>query len=162
MAFCHLQHLRHRLTTRRQRMSPGRIHRALKDLEISTLHWTGGKRRFGMPSGKNSDTCQIYRTLGLIWNRGAFVYAPARKPRGVPRQRQLTSGGRTFRLFAGMQCPRILTKSLYINYFRRTTSGTKSASCWRGNGPRPTSEPEDRLLGLRAVTRIGACDLRDR
>ena len=85
MAFCCLQHLRHRLKARGQRMSPDRIRRALNELEISILYETGGKRKFGMPSGTNSDAGHIYRTLGLTWNRTPFVYAPPRKPRGVSR-----------------------------------------------------------------------------
>ena len=73
MAFGCLQHLRHRPTVRGQQMSPDRIHRSLKEPEISILQWTGSKRRFGMPSGTNSDTCQVHWTLGLTQNRGAFV-----------------------------------------------------------------------------------------
>ena len=85
MAFCCLQHLRHRLQARGQRMSPDRIRRALNEMEISILYETGGKRKFGMPSGINSDVGHIYRTLGLTWNRTPFVYAPPLKLRGVSR-----------------------------------------------------------------------------
>ena len=68
MALCcllHLLHLRHRVTARGLRMEPDLIHRALKEPEISILQRTGGRRRFGMPSGANTDTCQIYRTFSL-------------------------------------------------------------------------------------------------
>ena len=63
-------------------MDPDLIHRALKEPEISILQRTGGRRRFGMPSGANTDTCQIYRTFSLTRNRVAFVCALPRKSRG--------------------------------------------------------------------------------
>ena len=85
MAFCCLQHLRHRLAARGHRMSPDRIRRALNELEISVLCERSGVRKFGMPSAPTEDAERIYRTLGLAWNRVPFEYAPPRKPRGAPR-----------------------------------------------------------------------------
>ena len=79
MAFCCLQHLRHRLAARGRRMSPDRIRRAPHELEISILCETGGERKFGMPSGTNPDAGEIYRTLGLTWNRAQFVCAHAQR-----------------------------------------------------------------------------------
>ena len=38
MAFCCLQHVRHRLAAHGDRMSPDRIRRALNDLQIGILH----------------------------------------------------------------------------------------------------------------------------
>ena len=50
MAFCCLQHLRHRLSAPGHRMSPDRIRRVLNELEISVLHERNGERKFGMPN----------------------------------------------------------------------------------------------------------------
>ncbi len=74
MAFCCLQHLRQRLAVQGHRMSPDRIRRALNGLQISILYETTGPRKFGLPSAASADARQIYRTLGLNWNRAPFIY----------------------------------------------------------------------------------------
>ncbi len=74
MAFCCLQHLRQRLAVQGHRMSPDRIRRALNGLQISILYETKGPRKFGLPSAASADARQIYRTLGLNWNRAPFIY----------------------------------------------------------------------------------------
>ena len=68
-----------------------------------------------MPSGTNSDTCQIYRTLGLTWNRGAFVYPPPCRPRVVARQRAASLRRRDIPAIRRNSMPSIFEKSLYIN-----------------------------------------------
>ena len=74
MAFCCLQHVRHRLAAHGDRMSPDRIRRALNDLQIGILHDARRSRTFGLPSAASSDARKIYRTLGLKWNPAPFVY----------------------------------------------------------------------------------------
>ncbi len=73
MAFCCLQHLRHRLAARGWRMSADRIRRALGELEISILYEKTGDRKFAMPSAPTEDARRIYRVLGLTWKRAPFV-----------------------------------------------------------------------------------------
>ena len=75
MAFCCLQHLRHRLAARGWRMSADRIRRALGELEISILYEKTGGRKFAMPSAPTEDARRIYRVLGLTWRRAPFVCA---------------------------------------------------------------------------------------
>ncbi len=79
MAFCCLQHLRHRLAIRGYRMSPDRIRRALNELQTSILYEKSGQRKFGLPCASSSDAWKIYRTLGLNWNRAPFIYTQRRK-----------------------------------------------------------------------------------
>ena len=73
MAFCCLQHVRHRLAAHGDRMSPDRIRRALNDLQIGILHDARRSRTFGLPSAVSSDAQRIYRTTPrLKWNPAPF------------------------------------------------------------------------------------------
>ncbi len=84
MAFCCLQHLRHRLAIQGYRMSPERIRRALNELQISILYEKSGPRKVGLPSSASADAKQIYRTLRLNWNLNPFTYTPPRKAKWIP------------------------------------------------------------------------------
>lgn len=79
MAFCCLQHVRQRLAVQGHPMSPDRIRRALNELQISILYTPKNAKKFALPSAASPDARQIYRTLGLNWNRATFVYTPPRK-----------------------------------------------------------------------------------
>ena len=73
MAFCCLQHLRHRLAIRGTPMSPDAIRRALNSLQFSLLvHQPTGKQ-FAMPSKTTAEATRIYRCLGLTWNESPFA-----------------------------------------------------------------------------------------
>ena len=82
MAFCCLQHLRHRLTAMDHPMSPYEIRRALNGLQFSVLTQQGSGKQFAMPSKASAEARRIYRCLGLEWNEAPFpVPVQARKTR---------------------------------------------------------------------------------
>ena len=72
MAFCCLQHLRHRLTRHGSPMSPDEIRRELNALQISILLHPATQRTFGLPSKASSAAKRIYRCQGLTWNEAPF------------------------------------------------------------------------------------------
>ena len=72
MAFCCLQHLRHRLAIRGTPMSPDQIRRALNGLQFSLLEHKTTRKQFAMPSKTTAEARQIYRCLGLKWNESPF------------------------------------------------------------------------------------------
>ena len=72
MAFCCLQHLRHRLAIRGTAMSPDQIRRALNGLQFSLLEHNKTRRQFAMPSKTTAEARRIYRCLGLKWNEVPF------------------------------------------------------------------------------------------
>lgn len=83
MAFCCLQHLRHRLAVQAHPMSPARIQRALNGLQFSILSGQGTRTQYALPSRATSDARRIYRLLGLKWNEVPFPITP-RPPRAKP------------------------------------------------------------------------------
>ena len=72
MAFCCLQHLRHRLAVRGTPMSPDAIRRALNGLQFSLLAHKKTGKQFAMPSKTTAEASRIYRCLGLTWNESPF------------------------------------------------------------------------------------------
>ena len=72
MAFCCLQHLRHRLAVRGHPMSPDAIRRALNGLQFSLLAHKKTGKQFAMPSKTTAEASRIYRCLGLTWNESPF------------------------------------------------------------------------------------------
>ena len=72
MAFCCLQHLRHRLAIRGTPMSPAAIRRALNSLQFSLLEHNKTRQQFAMPSKTTAEASRIYRCLGLKWNESPF------------------------------------------------------------------------------------------
>ncbi len=79
MAFCCLQHLRHRLALSGHPMSPDVIRRELNALQISVLHRKGTEQKYAMPSRASAKARRIYRSLGLGWNEAPFRLQPTRK-----------------------------------------------------------------------------------
>ena len=72
MAFCCLQHLRHRLAVRGHPMSPDAIRRALNGLQFSLLAHKKTGKQLAMPSKTTAEASRIYRCLGLTWNESPF------------------------------------------------------------------------------------------
>lgn len=87
MAFCCMQHLRHRLRVMGHPMSVAEIQRALNGLQFSLLAKKGSRERFALPSRATGEARRIYRCLGLKWNEAPF--AVQGKP---PRKRKPVSG----------------------------------------------------------------------
>ena len=73
MAFCCLQHVRHRLATQGTPMSTARIRRALNELQIGIHHEQNGSRKLAVPIKPPTDARQIYRAVGITWNRNPFI-----------------------------------------------------------------------------------------
>ena len=91
MAFCCLQHLRHRLKLLGYPMSPNEIRRALNGLQFSILVQQGTHKQFAMPSRSMAEANRIYRCLGLKWNEAPFpvpVKSPKKsKPKSKPKSK---------------------------------------------------------------------------
>lgn len=79
MAFCCLQHLRHRLAMAGHAMSPDVIRRELNALQISVLARKGTRQKYAMPSRASAKARRIYQNLGLRWNEAPFRLQPTRK-----------------------------------------------------------------------------------
>ena len=72
MAFCCVQHLRHRLDCLGHSMSVESIRRELNALQLSILSRTGSGLRYGVPSRATAEAKRIYRSVGLRWNEVPF------------------------------------------------------------------------------------------
>ncbi len=84
MAFCCLQHLRHRLRQLGHPMSPEAIRRELNALQVSVLSREGTDEKYGLPSRATAAARRIYKCVGLAWNERPFRL-PDRKRR--PKKR---------------------------------------------------------------------------
>ncbi len=73
MAFCCLQHVRHRLRVQGHAMSADRIRRELNSLQISILTEQKTQRKYAVPSHALTDAKRIYRSVGLHWNEIPFA-----------------------------------------------------------------------------------------
>ena len=80
MAFCCLQHLRHRLRRLGYPMSPETIRRELARLQLSILAKQGTEDEYALPSPATADSQRIYRCLGLRWNEAPFKLAGSDTP----------------------------------------------------------------------------------
>lgn len=87
MAFCCLQHLRHRLRIKGHDMSADVIRRELNSLQISILVERHSSKKYALPSKAKRDARRIYRSLGLEWNEVPFTMdsKPQRKTRTKTR-----------------------------------------------------------------------------
>ena len=79
MAFCCVQHMRHRLKALGQPMSPEVIRRELNHLQISILEHQGNGKKYAMPSCASVAARRIYRCVNLKWNNAPFEIEPMRK-----------------------------------------------------------------------------------
>jgi len=79
MAYCCIQHLRHRVAVYGNPMSPDAIRRALNALQIQILTETGTGRKFAVPSSISADARRIYRSLGLKWNTAPFLHRTGKR-----------------------------------------------------------------------------------
>ena len=78
MAFCCLQHLCKRLNMPGHPMSPARIRKELKTLQVSILRRKGTCERYAMPSPVTTDAKRILTCVGLTWNEAPFRIPPER------------------------------------------------------------------------------------
>jgi len=76
MAFCCVQHLRHRLAALGTPMSPDTIRRELNALQIGVIAEPESPRRFAVPSSISTAARVIYRSLGIGWNTASFEIQP--------------------------------------------------------------------------------------
>ena len=72
MAFCCMQHLRHRMKTVYRSLSAEEVTEELSRLQISLLTRQGTSQRYALPSQTNRVARQIYRCLKLKWRGAPF------------------------------------------------------------------------------------------
>jgi len=86
MAFCCLQHLRHRLKALGYPMSPEAIRRELNALQLSILVKKGTQHKFILPSRATAEARRIYRSVSLSWDEAPYPITP------VPKKRKASIG----------------------------------------------------------------------